>query len=176
MGGRWVHLPLPPKAWFIYDAAGLAAGALPENLRENPDTTGWAYKADTIEELAALIDVPADELSKTVSTWNTFCDNGEDLAFYRPSNHMTKVAEGPFYATLCTPTMLNTDGGPVRDAEARILDPYGNPDRESVLRWRVRFYLGQHVPGYGQHWRVRRIRPHRCPQRYGEIVFATPLT
>lgn len=126
-GGRWVHLPLPPKAWFIYDAAGLAAGALPENLRENPDTTGWAYKANTIEELAALIDVPADELSKTVSTWNTFCDNGEDLAFYRPSNHMTKVAEGPFYATLCTPTMLNTDGGPVRDAEARILDPYGNP-------------------------------------------------
>ncbi len=92
-GGRWVHLPLPPKAWFVYDAAGLAAGALPENLRENPDTTGWAYKANTIEELAALIDVPADELAKTVSTWNTFCDNGEDLAFYRPSNHMTKVAE-----------------------------------------------------------------------------------
>lgn len=126
-GGRWVHLPLPPKAWFVYDAAGLAAGALPEAIRENPDASGWAYKADTIEELASLIDVPAAELSKTVSTWNTFCDNGEDLAFYRPSNHMTKVAEGPYYATLCTPTMLNTDGGPVRDAEARILDPYGNP-------------------------------------------------
>lgn len=126
-GGRWIHLPMPEKAWFIYDAAGLAAGALPEGLTADPEADGWAYAADSIEALAAKIDVPADELVKTVDTWNRFCDEGEDLAFYRPSNHMVKIAEGPFYATLCTPTMLNTDGGPVRNAEARIMDPYGEP-------------------------------------------------
>lgn len=126
-GGRWIHLQLPEKAWFVFDAEGLAAGALPEGLTDDPVADGWAYSADTIEQLAASIEVPADELGKTVDTWNRFCDEGEDLAFYRPSNHMTKVATPPYYAMLCTPTLLNTDGGPVRDAEARVLDPYGEP-------------------------------------------------
>lgn len=126
-GGRWIHLPMPPRAWFVFDADGLAAGALPEGLTDDPVADGWAYSADTIEDLAAQIDVPADELVKTVDTWNDFCEQGEDLAFYRPANHMTPVATAPFYAMLCTPTLLNTDGGPVRDAEARVLDPYGEP-------------------------------------------------
>ncbi|MEY8314987.1 FAD-dependent oxidoreductase [Adlercreutzia muris] len=126
-GGRWIHLQLPPKAWFVFDANGLAAGALPEGLTDDPVADGWAHSAATIEELAAQIEVPADELSKTVAQWNEFCERGEDMAFYRPSNHMTPVASGPFYAMLCTPTLLNTDGGPVHDAESRILDPYGDP-------------------------------------------------
>ena len=33
----------------------------------------------------------------------------------------------PFYAQLCAPMMLNTDGGPVRDAKGRVLDPWGEP-------------------------------------------------
>lgn len=126
-GGRWIHLQMPEKAWFIYDAEGLAAGALPEGLTTDPVADGWAYAANSIEELAAQIDVPADELVRTVATWNRFCDEGEDAAFYRPAEHMTPVATAPFYAMLCTPTLLNTDGGPVRDAEARILDAYGEP-------------------------------------------------
>ena len=58
---------------------------------------------------------------------NGFCDEGFDKAFYRPSDHMNKVATAPFYAMPCTPTLLNTDGGPVRDAQARVCDPYGDP-------------------------------------------------
>lgn len=126
-GGRWIHLQLPETAWFIYDAEGLAAGAIPEGVTTDPVADGWAYSANSIRDLADMIDVPADELVKTVDTWNTFCDNGEDLAFYRPANHMTKVATAPFYAMRCTPTLLNTDGGPVRDAQARVCDPYGDP-------------------------------------------------
>lgn len=126
-GGRWIHLSLPEKAWFVFDADGLAAGAIPEGVTKDPVADKWAFSANTLEDLASQIDVPADELAKTVNTWNGFCDTGEDLAFYRPSNHMAKVANAPFYAMLCTPTLLNTDGGPVRDAQARILDPYGNP-------------------------------------------------
>ncbi len=126
-GGRWIHLQLPETAWFVFDADGLAAGALPEGLTTDPVADGWAYAAATIEELARLIDVPADELTKTVDVWNEFCEAGEDRAFYRPAEHMTRVATAPFYAMRCTPTLLNTDGGPVRDADARVLDPYGQP-------------------------------------------------
>ena len=41
---------------------------------------------------------------------------------------MTKISEPPFYAMLCVPALLNTDGGPVRSANAEIL----NPDGESI--------------------------------------------
>ncbi len=126
-GGRWVHLPMPEKAWFVFDAEGLAAGALPEGLTEDPVADGWCYTADTLEDLAAQIDVPAEELAQTVEVWNGFCDEGVDKAFYRPSDRITKVATAPYYAMLCTPTLLNTDGGPVRDAQARVCDPYGDP-------------------------------------------------
>ncbi len=126
-GGRWIHLQMPEKAWFVFDADGLAAGALPEGLTSDPVAEGWALSADSLADLAAAIEVPAEELEKTVATWNGYCDGGADLAFYRPENTLNKVAKAPFYAMLCTPTLLNTDGGPVRDAEARILDPYGDP-------------------------------------------------
>ena len=126
-GGNWVHLPLPPKGWFIFDQAGLDAGAFPTDVSEDPVADGWALSADTIEGLAAAIEVPADELAKTVELWNHWCEQGEDLAFYRPADTLVPIATGPFYAVLCIPTMLNTDGGPVRSAKGEILDPDGNP-------------------------------------------------
>ena len=49
------------------------------------------------------------------------------MAFYRPADTMTPIAQGPFYAMLCVPALLNTDGGPVRSADGSILDPDGNP-------------------------------------------------
>ena len=49
----------------------------------DPVEEGWAVKADTIEELATLIDVPADELAQTVAIWNESCDKGVDVQFYR---------------------------------------------------------------------------------------------
>ncbi len=125
-GGEWVTLPMPSKAWFIFDADNLANAIDPE-ISADPVADGWALSADTIEELAEKIGVPADELTHTVDVWNGFCDGGEDVAFYRPAATLTKVATAPYYAMLCKPTILNTDGGPVRDAKARVLDPAGDP-------------------------------------------------
>lgn len=126
-GGNWTHLPFPEKGWLVFDAQGLAKGGLPPELTKDPVADGWTYSANSIEELAAAIKVPADELTKTVAIWNEFCDAGEDKAFYRPADTLNKVAEPPFYAMLCVPTMLNTDGGPVRSAAGEILNPMGKP-------------------------------------------------
>lgn len=126
-GGEWAHLSLPEKAWFIYDADGLAAGAIPESKSTDPVADGWALKADTIEELAALIEVPVEELTETIKTWNGYCEEGMDRAFYRGPDSLCKIANGPFYASLCVPALLNTDGGPRRNAKGEILDPDGNP-------------------------------------------------
>ena len=127
-GGEWNHMPMPSKAWFIFDADGYENGAFDFEYTScnDPVGEGWLLKADTIEELAGLIDVPSDQLSKTVETWNGFCDGGEDLAFFRPKSTLNKVATAPFYAQLCNPEYLNTDGGPVRNAQGQILDTDGN--------------------------------------------------
>ena len=126
-GGEWTHLPMPSKAWFICDAEGLANGGMKPEVSSDVVADGWAYAADTIEDLAAQIEVPAEELTRTVEIWNRYCDQGFDEAFYRPVESLVKVATPPFYAMLCAPAVLNTDGGPRRDAKARILDPFGNP-------------------------------------------------
>lgn len=126
-GGHWTHLPFPEKAWYVFDSEGLAAGAVPPEVSSDPVADKWAYGAESIEELAGLIEVPADELAHTVEIWNGFCDDGEDKAFYRPASSLHKVATPPFYAMLCVPSMLNTDGGPVRSAAGEILDVYGDP-------------------------------------------------
>ena len=126
-GGNWTHLPLPDKAWYIFDADGLAAGAMPTSVSTNPVADGWALTADSITELADKIEVPVDELTATVDLWNSYCEGGKDLSFYRPPQSLQPIKTGPFYAMLAVPTVLNTDGGPVRSAKAEILDPDGNP-------------------------------------------------
>lgn len=126
-GGEWKTLPMPSKAWFICDQHAVDAGAL--NGSTDPVADGYAYAADTIEELASLIDVPADELSKTVEMWNGFVEDGEDLQFYRPAEYMADagITAPPFYGVYCSPIFLNTDGGPVHDVNSRIIDVDGNP-------------------------------------------------
>ena len=120
-GGEW---PMPEVNWFICDATAYAE--LTERLSFDP-MDGWGYTADTIEDLAAVINVPVDELVTTVNQWNECCANGEDIFFHRPASKLTPVAEGPFYALYCAPTMLNTDGGPRRSPKGEILDLDGQP-------------------------------------------------
>ena len=126
-GGEWPHLAQPRRAWFVFDQAGLEAGAIPAETTSDPVADNLAYAADTIEELAAQMNVPADELKTTVDQWNECCANGKDIFFHRPASTLTPVATPPFYAQLCIPSFLNTDGGPVRNAQGEILDPDGNP-------------------------------------------------
>ncbi len=130
VGGEWPHMVLPKTSWFIFDNANVEnavrGGVIP--LTEgDPVEDGWAVKADTIEELAELIGVPARELSQTVAIWNESCEKGVDVQLNRPANWLTPVAEGPFYAIQMEGEFINTDGGPVRDANARVIDLDGNP-------------------------------------------------
>lgn len=121
-GGEWTRLPMPTKGWFIFDQTALEAGAFPADRSDDPVADGYLLVADTIEELAQKCGMSAPtELVKTVDHWNALCDAGEDLAFYRPVDTLTKIETGPFYAQLCVPTMLNTDGGPKRTARAEVV-------------------------------------------------------
>lgn len=127
-GGEWNHLPMPSVGWFVFDADNLAnAFDADYTGSSDPVADGWLLQADTIEELAEQMGVPADELSATVGQWNEFCDEGCDRAFYRPADSLTPIRTAPFYAQRCAPAMLNTDGGPKRDAKGEVLGVDGSP-------------------------------------------------
>lgn len=144
LGGDWRCLPIPPKTWFVFDSEGQKYGAYlgklaGTNTLQNqtekkeidpsidPVADGYAVSANSIEELAGLMDVPANELVNTVNEWNQACANGEDTQFHRPSSQLTPIATAPFYAIECVPEILNTDGGPRRNEKSQILDVDGNP-------------------------------------------------
>ena len=60
------------------------------------------YKADTIEELAGLLGVPADELQKTIDRYNELCDKGTDVDFGKKSVTCTRSSPLPSGASAST--------------------------------------------------------------------------
>ena len=58
-----------------------------------------AFKADTLEELAELMEVPADTFVETINHWNEMCAAGADTDFDMPGSMMMTIDQPPFYAT-----------------------------------------------------------------------------
>ena len=95
---------------------------------------GRAYKADTLEELAEQIGVPADALVATVEEYNRYCKGG-DLEGQTDSFGRTLfsdvegvndgINDGPFYAAERVPTVHHTMGGVQIDAECHVINTDG---------------------------------------------------
>ncbi|MCG2801237.1 MAG: FAD-binding protein [Cellulomonas sp.] len=65
---------------------------------EHDLATDTAAKADTIEQLAAAIDVDPNELAATVARYNEMVAAGGDDDFYKPAKYLFAVDKAPFYA------------------------------------------------------------------------------
>ena len=76
-------------------------------------------KADSIEELAALIDMNATTLSETLVKWNEAASTGEDIEFGRTAE--INALEGSFYAVAVVPAEIITYGGLLRNTDAEVL-------------------------------------------------------
>lgn len=61
--------------------------------------------------------------NRTASGYNTVA---KDPLTGRPADTLTAIGAGPYYAMKIIPSHLNTQGGPRRDTECRILDTKGN--------------------------------------------------
>lgn len=92
---------------------------------ENLESTGCIYLADTLEELAGKMGVPADALVETVNQYNAYTlakhdpDFGKEL-FGNP------IDEAPFCATPRSPSLHHTMGGLKINTETEVLDTDGN--------------------------------------------------
>lgn len=59
---------------------------------------GRVVKADTYEELAALMGVDAETFTKTMTDYAGYCEAGEDAQFGKNPAKLVPVGNGPFYA------------------------------------------------------------------------------
>ncbi|MCL2536461.1 MAG: FAD-binding protein [Nocardiaceae bacterium] len=129
--------------WMIYDdRAGERPPVGASNVSmvetEKYVDAGLWHTADTLEELAAKIGVPAENLVATVARFNAMAANdvdedfgrGEeayDRAFTGGGPALIPIEQGPFHAAAFGISDLGTKGGLRTDTSARVLDTSGNP-------------------------------------------------
>lgn len=82
---------------------------------------GWIVKADTLEELASKIKVDAAGLKATVEAYDAGCARGVDSEFGRTAE-LSPIGPGPYYAFELGLGIINTQGGPARNASHQVLD------------------------------------------------------
>ena len=137
--------------WLIFDArfrAKFTAGGfmptamMPDRKIPLDFWDHYIFKAGTVQELAAKIEVPADALRATVQKMNEYARTGKDLEFGRggndydrffgdptskPNPSLGTIEAAPFYAVPMHLGDLGTKGGLKADARARVLDGAGRP-------------------------------------------------
>lgn len=88
---------------------------------------GYAFKADTIEELAEMIGVPADNLAATLESYNAMCEKGEDDQFSKDPKYLwAPGSEGPFYCVKGASYAYCTCGALDINIDINVLDTEGN--------------------------------------------------
>lgn len=143
--GTWVSQQIPNNSWMIYDSTNTRSVYLSfsEGNQEEIEK-GWIIKADTLEELAEMMNIPADNLLATVEQYNGYCAQGYDPDFGADADiaekeegrvtavagtaeYLVPIEVGPFYAMPLKATFTNTQGGAKRNVECEVIDVWGDP-------------------------------------------------
>ncbi|WP_408897747.1 FAD-binding protein [Nocardioides sp. R1-1] len=129
--------------WMVYDdregvVPPVRATNVPLAPTEEYVAAGLWHTADTLEELATTIGVPADRLVATVARFNELAARGVDEDFDRGAepydrffadggSPLMSIERGPFHAAAFGISDLGTKGGLRTDTAARVLDADGLP-------------------------------------------------
>lgn len=96
---------------------------------------GRVYRADTLEELAEMIHVPAQNLVQSVEEYNRHCLGGDlesqadefgRVLFIDGDKRNNGINNGPFYAAERVPTVHHTMGGVKINDAAQVINTQGN--------------------------------------------------
>jgi fumarate reductase flavoprotein subunit len=126
------------KAWSIFDSRYYKDQAPiktsqggpvnePQSSLDESVAKGLAFKADTIEELAQKIGVPASTLKKTVDRYTELAKKGKDEDFGKPARLMFPITDAPFYALPIKSQLLVTLGSLNCDPNMQVLDTNDEP-------------------------------------------------
>ena len=103
------------------------AAEVEEALTVEPDANGVRpiYKADTIEELARMLDIDVQETVRSVERYNELCQKGVDEDFGKDPQYLIPVQTGPFYAFRQTLECQSSIGGIDIDPANHVVTPEG---------------------------------------------------
>lgn len=144
--------------WGIWDAKGAAlTGAVVGGVSPMSDDfseeieDGSVLRADTIEELAALIDVSAANLSSALETWNSDMNStGIDSQFPSKNAGLVPIDTPPFYATRTYDYNLGAIGGLKIDTGAHVININGETIPHLFAGGQVAGgFMGSFYPGTG---------------------------
>jgi 3-oxosteroid 1-dehydrogenase len=142
--GKAMYANKAVPCWMIFDGGYVrryvtSTNPLKRNQGLPPELieTGAVKRADSIGDLARQIDLPADELTRTIQRFNKFAAKGLDPDFgrgqsayndclgdpgYRPNAAVGPLDRAPYYATRVLPADVGTCGGVITNEHAQVLD------------------------------------------------------
>lgn len=142
--GKAMYANKAVPCWMIFDEGYVrryvtSANPLKRNRPLPPELieSGAVKRAATIAELAGEIDLPADELARTIQRFNRYAAKGLDPDFgrgqsayndclgdpgYRPNAAVGPLDTAPYYATRVLPADVGTCGGVITNERAQVLD------------------------------------------------------
>lgn len=94
---------------------------------EKYEEKGLVVKANTIEELAKALEIPAENLSATLEAWNASVEAKEDKEFGRTTGMDNALTTAPYYAIKVAPGVHHTMGGLKINTNAQVLNTEGEP-------------------------------------------------
>lgn len=118
-GLQWGQLTQPVGGEYNLEAQ--------KRVLEGEIKDGLTFEADSLEELAKKINVPAENLIAAVDRYNELCDLGVDLDYGKRPEVMGKILEPPFYAGHLQASLLTMCGGLRQDTQCRVLDSEDQP-------------------------------------------------
>ncbi len=128
----YLNLPTKPRnVWGITDADGAAALKWTPEIFSNPTPmSGQALSedriamADTLEELAAKMQLPADALAASVERYNSFLDLDADPDFGKPSPYY-RLVKPPFFAAKVQFFAHDQMGGIRANTQGQVIEQAG---------------------------------------------------
>ena len=130
---RYPRIP----AYFISDERGRTAGpwgSIRANL-EQPEHYYWSEdnsqeieqgifrQCETLAEVAEFIGCNPSTLNQTLAEWNSL---ETDDVYHRPASSLEAIDNPPYYVAEVWPVACNTQGGPRKNENFQVLDPYGD--------------------------------------------------
>ena len=88
---------------------------------------GYLQQADTLEELAEKLNIPAENLVATVERYNELCAKGVDEDYGKSVHRMTPVDTAPFYGIRTCAWHLTTLNGCRINTDMQVIREDGTP-------------------------------------------------
>lgn len=118
-GLQWGQLTQPVGGEYNLEAQKL--------VLEQEIESGLTFSANTLEELAEKIGVPADNFVATVERYNELAIAGNDIDFGKRKDVMDPIVDPPFYAGHLTANLLTMCGGLRTNINGQVLDSEDKP-------------------------------------------------